>query len=500
MKYQIAPFILDTQARTLSDKNSCQQIRPKTLALLLYVIDRAGQIISKQELLDRVWDDVNVDDGVVFQSVREIRQLFSNPNILQNHPRKGYEFTAQVRPVSEDNKQRAAMLSVLKYFLPAAVLLLVLWQLLPPDSNETLDVHYGQSIVVLPVKSRVPYAQNEWIYLGAMEQLIAKLQGLPSSVFVYQGTYIPRLMHIAGLDREFNSGDVNKVFTVSGATLIVETEIHGNVYDYKLVYKFHLANDIKQGVILDTSINGALASLAKKVAAFINHPLQSSENVPMKEFSDALFAEAMISYESDWQTSISFFESYLALNPDSVIALIYLSKLYLWNDRAEQASELIKKAAKLNGEDLQQAAHIDLIKGRIAANQKNWPQAMPFYQQAAQQLEQHSSHSKQSDWFLKASIAQAQGLAYLEQNLLSQSAQAFNLALSFYQITQSQIGINSTLLHLANVLYQQGNIEQGMNTYLQAKQNIERIKLDFLYSMLAEYEKKFANYHVGAAG
>ncbi|WOH36324.1 winged helix-turn-helix domain-containing protein [Thalassotalea fonticola] len=488
MKYQIGTFILDTQARTLTDKDSCQSIRPKTLALLLYLTERSGQIVSKQELLDRVWDDVNVDDGVIFQSVREIRKLFSSPNILQNHPRKGYEFTEELRCLSKDTEYRPIILSWLKYILPVALLVLILSQVVTLDSDKSIDINYAQSIVVLPVKNRVPYAQNDWVYLGAMEQLIANLKGLPSSIFVYQGTYIPRLMHIAGLDREFTSADVSKVFNVSGASLIIETEIHGNVYDYKLVYKFHLVNDMKQGVILDSSINGALGTLSERVAAFINHPLQRSDNVPMKEFSDALFAEAMISYESDWQTSISFFESYLALNPNSVIALIYLSKLYLWNERVEQASQQIEKASKLDRENPQQAAHIDLIKGRIAANKRDWSQAMPLYQQAAKKLE------KNSDWFLKANIAEAQGLAFLEQSLLEQSAQAFDLALSFYQITQSQIGINSTQLHLANVYFLQGKIEIATATYLQAKQNIQRIKLEFLYSMLDDYEGKFDKY------
>ncbi len=70
MKYQVDTFVLDVQARTLSADDSCQNIRPKTLEVLLYLANRTGDIISKQELLDCIWDDVNVDDGVIFQSIR----------------------------------------------------------------------------------------------------------------------------------------------------------------------------------------------------------------------------------------------------------------------------------------------------------------------------------------------------------------------------------------------------------------------------------------------
>ncbi|PCI62346.1 MAG: hypothetical protein COB35_03895 [Gammaproteobacteria bacterium] len=382
MKYQIDEFVLDVQTRTLSAKDSCQNIRPKTLEVLLYLAQRAGQIISKKELLENIWDDVKVDDGVVFQSIRDIRQLFSNPQIIQNYPRKGYQFTVQIYPLTWGKKHLNKVLSVpyikwLKCFFIIALILLVVWLLKSFDETDHNDIKYKQRIVVLPIKNNIAYTENRWLYLGGMEQLIAKLSNLPSSIFVYQGIYIPRLMHNAGLKRTFNSSEINKIFNVSGATLIVETEMHGNVSDYKLVYKLHLANDVKQGVILDSSIDGALTTLAKKIISFIKQPLPINGNIVAKKtFNDALLAEAMISYESDWKTSISFFESYLTLNPDSVIALIYLSKLYLWNEQIDRAARLTAKAMVLINDDRQEMARIKLLKGRISAKQKRWSQAM----------------------------------------------------------------------------------------------------------------------------
>ncbi len=487
MKYQIDSFTLDVKARTLSDNNSHKNIRPKTLAVLLYLAKKSGVIVSKQELLAEIWDDVNVDDGVIFQSVREIRQLFANTQIIQNHPRKGYEFTSEIALISQSKALPInRFFSSKKYLLSFSITLILVLAMLFSyvdlnNVNDEGNTAYQQKIVILPMKNHVHYGENVWLYLGGMEQLTVKLKGLPSSIFVYQATNILRLMHMAGLEREFSSADIGKMFDASGATLIVETDIHGNAFDYKLIYKFHLDNDIKQGVILDTSINGALTKLSEKISRFINQPLRKSAELPNTEFSDALFAEAMISYESDWLISISFFESYLALNPESVTALIYLSKLYLWSDRVEQALALTSKATEYAKES-KNIAHISLIQGRIAAKQKKWQQAHKFYQQAASIVE------NTNDWFLKASIAEAQGLAYFAQGLFDNSIQSFNKALSFYQIIQGPIGINSTLLSLANVLSKQGKQKEAKEYYFQAKQNIEAIELDFLYSKLAEFE------------
>lgn len=522
MKYQIDDFILDAKARTLSDINQQQNVRPKTLAVLLYLAQRSGNIISKQELLAVIWDDVNVDDGVIFQSIREIRQLFSNAKIIQNHPRKGYEFTTNLEPVadhsdkidqtasqlvtnseSKKTSKIATMLKQRKYFPVLIILLLTIVsafvyienisepnQLNSKHSNKDIHPKYRQNIVVMPIKNKVPYGEHEWVYLGAMEQLIAKLTALPDAIYVHQGSYIPRLMHMAGISRDFSSAEVNKIFVVSGASLIIEAELYGNVADYKLIYKFHLANDVKQGAILGKSVNDTLSTLAEKIAAFIQQPLQRNADLPMKEFNDALFAKAIINYEADWQTSISFFESYLALNPASTIAAIYLSKLYLWNDRVEQAEKLILTTEKFIEKSVLETAEIHLIKAKIAVSKQHWKIAERQFLLAKNMLK------SQNEWFLQANIAEARGLSYLKQKLLTESAQAFNAALTFYQIIDSPIGINATQLHLANVLFQQGKNQQASKLYRQTKNDIEKTKLEFLYGMLSEYSAKFQRYNI----
>jgi DNA-binding winged helix-turn-helix (wHTH) protein/flagellin-like hook-associated protein FlgL len=490
MKYHVDTFVLDVQARTLSADDRCQNIRPKTLEVLLYLANRAGDIISKKELLECIWDDVNVDDGVIFQSIREIRNLFGHSEIILNFPRKGYQFTAQLKPINDSQQDKLKGLvtpSSLKYYIATILFICLTLLTIFFSSKDTAEVNFEQSILVLPIKNSIPYGENDWIYLGAMEQLIAKLKGLPNSIFIYQGTYIPHLMYTAGLDRQFSSNDVAKIFNVSGATIIVEAEVIGYVSDYKLVYKFHVENDVKQGVILDTSINSALITLSKKLADFINQPLHKSDYKPKNEFNDTLFAKAMISYETDWHTSISFFESYLSLNPDSIIATIYLSKLYLWNNQIGKAADLLDKTANFLIEDPLEVANIQLLKGRVFAKKQEFSQALQLYKQVTNITDKHQ------DWFLKASVAEEQGLVYLKQKRLNKSLEAFTNALSSYQIIQSQIGINSTRLHLAEVFFLQGYIEQAKENYTKAKESIQSVKLEFLYSMLEQYQVKFEN-------
>lgn len=515
MKYQIGEYSLDTHTRTLSLEGKNKHVRPKTLTLLLFLAHRHGQIISKQTLLDSVWDDVQVDDGVIFQSVREIRQLFDNPQILLNHPRKGYEFTAECVPLTEEvtpenlvsptpeatSKQALRVSgSTVIVLIIAIVAFSFLWQHLKkqPPTAASDESNITHRILVLPIENHIPYGDHSWLHLGGMEQLISRLDGLPQSSLVFTADYVPRLMSMAGITRDNNSGDKNgkrtdninirKLSRLSGASIVIQIQARGNAADYKLLYRFHKPQAIKQGVVVTDNFEDGFEQIAQKLASELQQPLDQSPGKPQQEFSDALFAQAMLSYETDWETSISFFESYLSLNPGSTIAAIYLSKLYLWQKQPAKATSTIQRAAENNDNTHSQQAEISLIQGRIAAQQQQWQLAEQHFQTAMQTTRPYS------DWLLKASIAEEHGLSYMAQNTPEKAIAPFQKALEYYHITQSPIGINAVSLHLAGAYFEVGETQKGTALFEEAKGNIESQRIDFLQSMLAEYSDSIVKY------
>ncbi len=502
MIYKIGDYQLDTIARTLTSSDGTQKIRPKTLALLLYLGEKQGKIISKQQLLNEVWDDVQVDDGVIFQSVREVRKLFNDAKIIINYPRKGYEFTQSLRACDKNTamgSEAPAQIKLVSSNLPkdlgfkGLVVALVLFTIcfIFYFSTKSSNQYNGfeQNIVVLPIKNKVPYGDHAWVYLGGMEQLIAKLQGLPNTVYIHQGIDVPRLMHIAGLTREYQTSDIGKLFSTTGATLIVETEMYGATMDYKLVYKLHMLNDTKQGVILDASVEDALQTLAGKIADLLQQPIGNSHNQLTSEFSDTLFAQAIINHESDWESSISFFESYLALNPDSIIAGIYLTKLYLWNGHIEKAQTLINKTASLSSDDQKLKGHTKLIQAILASEQQQWEKASEYFNQAEKLIEELD------DFSLKIPLLEEQGRALEKQELLTDAMDKYRAALSLNKVIKNTIGININRLNLANLYFQMGDKKAAKENLILAKQEIETKELDFLYGLLAESEQRISLTH-----
>ena len=71
-------------------------LRAKTLALLNLLLEHAGQLLSQDEILDRVWPDVTVAPASITQCISELRQALgaADAEKLKTMPRRGYVLEA----------------------------------------------------------------------------------------------------------------------------------------------------------------------------------------------------------------------------------------------------------------------------------------------------------------------------------------------------------------------------------------------------------------------
>jgi len=106
---EFPPFRLDIVNRCLwrrSDHGNDIRIlvKPTPFAILRYLVDHAGRLVTQEELLDAVWPDTNVQPEVLKRHVFEIRNLLGdhpkNPTYIETLPRRGYQFIASVHGVA----------------------------------------------------------------------------------------------------------------------------------------------------------------------------------------------------------------------------------------------------------------------------------------------------------------------------------------------------------------------------------------------------------------
>lgn len=102
------PFRLDRLRRELRCGDSIAYLRPKTTEVLLLLLERAGQVVSKDEILDRVWGGKAISEYVLTTCVSEIRQALGEkprrPRFLETVHRTGYQLLVEVRAYPEGER------------------------------------------------------------------------------------------------------------------------------------------------------------------------------------------------------------------------------------------------------------------------------------------------------------------------------------------------------------------------------------------------------------
>src|SRR5450432_376220 len=87
-------YVLDLDRGCLLLNGSDIALRPKTFAVLHYLIENPGRLVSKDELFAAVWPNLTVTDDALVQSVGELRRALGNdgPRLIRTIPRRGYRF------------------------------------------------------------------------------------------------------------------------------------------------------------------------------------------------------------------------------------------------------------------------------------------------------------------------------------------------------------------------------------------------------------------------
>jgi pimeloyl-ACP methyl ester carboxylesterase/DNA-binding winged helix-turn-helix (wHTH) protein len=93
-------FRLDAANATLKRGDTPVPLTPKAFGVLELLVSRAGQLVTKDEFLDRLWPGVFVGDAVLKVCIREIRQALGDdhqaPRFIETAHKRGYRFIAPV--------------------------------------------------------------------------------------------------------------------------------------------------------------------------------------------------------------------------------------------------------------------------------------------------------------------------------------------------------------------------------------------------------------------
>src|SRR5690349_13474004 len=74
-RHRFGPFELELDKRQLLKDGATISLRPRAFALLAALVDRAGHLVTKDELLDRVWPKMVVEEAALHVQVAALRKV-----------------------------------------------------------------------------------------------------------------------------------------------------------------------------------------------------------------------------------------------------------------------------------------------------------------------------------------------------------------------------------------------------------------------------------------
>jgi predicted ATPase/DNA-binding winged helix-turn-helix (wHTH) protein len=109
---QFGSFELSSRKRVLRRDGAILPLGSRALDLLIYLAERPGEVIAKQELIDHVWSDVTVEEGSIRVHVAAIRKALGDGQFgnryIANIKGRGYSFVGTVIPLAGGTESRNA--------------------------------------------------------------------------------------------------------------------------------------------------------------------------------------------------------------------------------------------------------------------------------------------------------------------------------------------------------------------------------------------------------
>lgn len=371
--YEFDEFRLDANDGKLWRGTEQIALTHKAIDLLTLLIERRGETLSKNEIIENLWRDTYVDENNLAVTVSTLRKAFgekaSDNRFIETVPRRGYRFVADVREpepafvierqtltnitieeTEKDAVDAAAGNRILErrvqrqstFLLGVAVLIVAVssvfgylfWTTRTEKNQAPLAVSTNatdsRTIAVLPFKNLNKNEQEEFMNVGLTDALITKLGGVRGLIVRPTSSVLP-------------FADAPTTAQTAGEKLGVENVLEGTIQ--------------KDGERLRVSVQ--LVRAVDGAVVWSNRFDENLQNVfKIQDSLSAQVADALL-------FRLSKEERELLAAPDTENAeayRLYLKGRFFWNKRTpkdlKQAADLFEQAVALDNRYAQAYAGI----------------------------------------------------------------------------------------------------------------------------------------------
>jgi DNA-binding winged helix-turn-helix (wHTH) protein/tetratricopeptide (TPR) repeat protein len=112
--FEFGPFRVDARRRLITRAGELMNVPPKAVELLAVLVEDAGEVVTKDDLLRRVWPDTFVEEANLSVNVSILRKALGDgeegQTFIETVARRGYRFVGEVRPLAAAGPRSLAVL------------------------------------------------------------------------------------------------------------------------------------------------------------------------------------------------------------------------------------------------------------------------------------------------------------------------------------------------------------------------------------------------------
>jgi TolB-like protein/DNA-binding winged helix-turn-helix (wHTH) protein/Flp pilus assembly protein TadD len=358
--FRLGKWWVEPAAGTLSADGEVVSIRPREMALLVYLAENQGNVVTADDIMDNVWVGVEVTNDSLYFSMSQLRKALDDEEATTSYvetlPKRGYRLTVPVEPAGGEAPVPAPAESAvvesstapagsqpqprnpLRYGVVVATAVVVLaitilwFQRTPVETEVPAPQRIENSIAVMPFIDLTPETDYTYFSDGITEEILNRLTRV-------------RGLRVAARTSSFsfknNELDVVEIGNSLGVTSLLEGsvrkegdrvrisvqlidattgfQIWSNSYERELSSVFAIQNEISRRIIdeLQLTLTGSLPVNTDTAEVSMNP-------AALDEYLQGLEAHRAYSFES-LSRARAHFETALQLEPTFTQARIQLA-------------------------------------------------------------------------------------------------------------------------------------------------------------------------------
>jgi TolB-like protein/DNA-binding winged helix-turn-helix (wHTH) protein len=217
--YELDGFRVDAARRELlTASGERPELPSRAYDALVYLIERRGEDVSRDALMQAVWPNTIVDDNNLNQLISDLRRTFgdsrSQPRYIATVPGRGYRFVGRVHETGRSPARKVGWLLAVGIVVAIALTSIVIRQQneAPPAPAKVIAAPGPLRLAILPFENLSPDPANAFFTDGLHEEVLSTLaQRLPEVEVISRTTmmsYRGRAASVAQLAKELGTTHV----------------------------------------------------------------------------------------------------------------------------------------------------------------------------------------------------------------------------------------------------------------------------------------------------